>query len=303
MYFETLMLRTTVVFLLLSAFGAVAQAQTPPCAHCAEWNAPQKPFRIYGNTYYVGPHGLSSILITSKAGHVLIDAALPESASQIAAHIRELGFRVEDLKLILNTHVHFDHAGGIAELQRLSGARVVASEWSARVLTKLGVAPDDPQYGVIRPTPLVKNVHTLCDGEAFHVGDISITAHLTPGHTPGGTSWTWQSCEGSRCLNMVYLDSLNAVSADGYKFTKIPGAIQGFEKSFAFLRAAPCDVLLTPHPDASSFWDRVDGHNKGLTPDPIIDARACRALADGAETQLRDRIQREEGSDDAAQRW
>jgi metallo-beta-lactamase class B len=288
------MLRTVAAFIFISAFAALAHSQTSPsCEHCAEGNAPQRPFRIYGNTYYVGPHGLSSVLITSKAGHALIDGGLPESASQIAANIRELGFRVEDIKLIVNSHVHFDHAGGIAELQRMSGARVAASEWSAPVLTKLGVAPDDPQYSVVRPVPLVAKVDTLADGETFHIGDITITAHLTPGHTPGGTSWTWQSCEGDRCLNFVFADSLSPVSADGFKFTSVAGAVQAFEKSFAFLKITPCDILVTAHPEASNFWERVDGHNKGLRPDPIIDAAACRALADGAEKQLRERIARE----------
>lgn len=294
MYCGTAMLRIVPACMLFFAFSVPAEVQTSAsCAHCAEWNVPQKPFRIYGNTYYVGPHGLSSVLITSKASHVLIDGDLPESASQIAARIRELGFRVEDVKLIVNSHVHFDHAGGIAELQRMSGARVVASEWSARVLTKLGIAPDDPQFGVTRPVPLVGKVDTLTDGETFPVGDIAITAHLTPGHTPGGTSWTWQSCEASRCHNIVYADSLNPVSAEGFKFTRASGAIQGFERSFAFLRNTRCDILITAHPEASNFWERIDGHNKGLKPDPLVDASACRALADHAEAALRTRIAEE----------
>jgi len=131
---------------LLSWAGFLGGQQIPPsCKSCAVWNTPQAPFLIYGNTYYVGPRGLSSILvtsglITSGAGHVLIDGALPESASQIAANIRSLGFRIEDVKLIVNSHVHFDHAGGIAELQRLSGARVAASPWSAAVMKTGGVA-------------------------------------------------------------------------------------------------------------------------------------------------------------------
>jgi len=91
----------------------------------AAWNRPQKPFKVFGNTYWVGTYALGSVLVTSDAGHVLIDSALPESVPQIRDHIRELGFKVEDIKLILNTHDHYDHAGGIAELQRLSGARVV----------------------------------------------------------------------------------------------------------------------------------------------------------------------------------
>jgi metallo-beta-lactamase class B len=276
------------IFLLCGI--AFAQSEPFPCPSCAAWNAPQTPFRIYGNTYYVGPHGLSSILITSDAGHILIDGGLAESADGIAANIRALGFRVEDVKLIVNSHVHFDHAGGIAELQRLSGARVVASRWSARVMSKTGLARDDPQFGVIRPIALVMHVKVLTDGESFRVGSTMITAHLTPGHTPGGTSWTWKSCEGSKCLGLVYADSLTPVSAEGFKFTRHPDAAQDFRKSFAFLRSAPCDILLTTHPEASSFWDRLDARQKGRIPDPMIDTAACRNLADSAEEALKKRI-------------
>ena len=127
--------------------GALAQTTAPSCKNCAEWNKPNAPFRIFGDTYYVGPHGLSSVLITSAAGHILIDGDLPESAQLIVANIRSLGFRIEDVKLIVNSHVHFDHAGGIAELQRRSGARVVASKWSAAVLKQGGPGTGDPQYG------------------------------------------------------------------------------------------------------------------------------------------------------------
>lgn len=285
---------TLAIFFALTICGATfGQQPSLPCSSCAEWNAPQSPFRIYGNTYYVGPHGLSSILITSDAGHVLIDGGLAESVGQIATHIRESGFRVEDVKLIVNSHVHFDHAGGIAELQRLSGARVVASNWTAEVMTKTGVARNDPQYGAIPPVALIKHVEVLSDGQTFRVGPVVITAHLTPGHTPGGTSWTWQSCESAKCLNVVFADSLTPVSADGFKFTRsaeYPTAIQDFQKSFSFLRSVPCDILLTTHPDVSNFWDRVDARAKGTKPDPIVDANACRALADHAEDALQKRI-------------
>jgi len=286
-------IRLTLTTLFLICSFALGQQQFFPCPNCAEWNAPQTPFRIYGNAYYVGPHGLSAILITSDAGHVLIDGGLAESAGQIATHIRQLGFRVEDVKLIVNSHVHFDHAGGMAELQRLSGARVVASKWTAQVMTKTGVARNDPQYGVIPPIALIKHVEVLSDGQTFKVGPIVITAHLTPGHTPGGTSWTWQSCEGGKCLNFVYADSLTPVSADGFKFThntEYPTAIQDFQKSFSFLRSASCDILLTTHPDVSNFWDRVDARAKGTKPDPMVDTTACRNLADRAEAALRKRI-------------
>ena len=214
------------VQLLILAIGLVVAAsgqnQTTPCPQCTEWNQPQTPFRIFGNTYFVGTHGLSSLLITSDAGHVLIDGALPESARQIAANIQSLGFRMADVKVILNSHVHFDHAGGIAELQRLSGARVIASKWSASVMRKGGIGRGDPQYGVIAPIAAIEKVEGLHNGDSFTVGGIVMTAHLTPGHTPGGTSWTWKSCENSVCRNMVYADSLTPVSATGFQFSKSP---------------------------------------------------------------------------------
>ena len=263
------------------------------CASCKVWNEPQEPFKIYGNSYYVGTHGLSSILITSSAGHVLIDGALPESAQQIRDHIRALGFRMEDVKLILNTHVHFDHAGGIEQLERWSHARVAASEPSASVLKKGGVGKDDPQYGILPPIANIKQVEVLRDGEVLKVGEIGLVAHLTPGHTPGGTSWTWTSCEGGRCLNMVYADSLTPVSATGFKFTAHPSLLNGFEKSFAFLESTPCDILITTHPEVSELWERLKRRQPGTKPDAIIDPGACRALAEKAREQLQKRIESE----------
>src|SRR5690349_5792661 len=140
------------------------------CPNCTEWSVAQRPFRIFGNTYYVGTHGLASILVTSTRGHILIDGALPASAPQILANIRALGFRVDDVRLILNSHAHFDHAGGIAALQRASGARVAASPWSARVLERGASLPDDPQYGVAFSYPPVHNVRVIADGETLHIG-------------------------------------------------------------------------------------------------------------------------------------
>jgi metallo-beta-lactamase class B len=235
--------------------------------------------------------------VTSDAGHVLLDADLPESVPQIVANVRTLSFRLEDVKLIVNSHVHFDHAGGIAELQRLSGARVVASEWSAAVMKAGGVGTDDPQHGVIRGIAPVSRVETLHDGEAFHVGPLEFTAHVTPGHTPGGTSWSWKSCEANRCLNIVYADSLTAVSADNFRFTDHLQLVRGFERSYAFLRSAPCDILLTTHPDASNLWDRLAARERSAhvgtaspSPDPMIDPAACRNLADNAASQLNKRL-------------
>src|SRR5271155_1020355 len=145
------------LFLLL-VFPLLARDVHSSCANCAAWNKPHAAFRIFGNTYYVGTDGLSSVLIASTTGHVLIDGALPESASRIVANIRSLGFRIEDVKLILNSHVHFDHAGGIAELRKLSGARVAASQWTADVMKKGAVPRDDPQFASIASIARVARV-------------------------------------------------------------------------------------------------------------------------------------------------
>jgi len=284
--------RVTLFLGLLTPFTTASAATTPGCKQCAEWNITQEPFRVYGNTYYVGVRGLSSILITSPQGLVLIDGDLQESAPKIVANIKALGFRIKDVKLILNTHVHHDHAGGIAELHRLSGAPVAASKFTAAALEAGHSGPSDPQYGSLPPIQPVAHVRVIKDGETLHVGPLVLTAHFTPGHTPGGTTWTWQSCDQDHCLNMVYADSLSAVSSDSFHFsnnTTYPHVIRDFEKSFATLSALPCDILLTPHPEVSDLWGRLARREKG-DPNAFVDPTACRRLADTSRVNLEKRV-------------
>jgi len=274
----------------LILLAVLAAAPTPtPCQLCAAFNVTQEPFRIFGNTFYVGVHGLSSVLVTSKEGHVLIDGDLPESAPKIAASIRALGFRVEDVKLILASHAHFDHVGGIADLARESGARVLAGERAAEAMRQGKSGPDDPQFGTLFPFPAWPRTGTFADGEVLHVGPLAITAHETPGHTPGGASYTFSSCEGSRCLNVVYADSLNPVSAPGFKFThsaKYPQALADFERSFAVLSAVPCDILVSAHPDASGFWEKYEKRE-------FVDPGACKKYVEDARERLQKRVAEE----------
>jgi metallo-beta-lactamase class B len=287
---------TALLFLTLPSGTSQKKKAAPACSQCAVWSVPHAPFKIYGNTFYVGTHGLSSILINSGAGLVLIDGALQRTAPQIAANIKTLGFNITNVKLILNSHAHHDHAGGIAELQRMSGAEVVVSKWSAAVLLKGGVSKDDPQYGDIMGIQPVDLVRPLKDGEVIHFGVLTLTPHSTPGHTPGGTSWTWQSCEDNRCLNMVYADSVSAVSAEGYKYTqrRDPPGMQDFEQSFAFLDSVPCDILLTPHPEVSDLFGRLEKRNQGV-PNAMIDPGACKTLEATGREALKKRIATETG--------
>ncbi len=228
----------------------------PPiaCADCAEWNGAREPYRVFGNTYYVGVAGLSAVLIASERGLILLDGALPQSAPLVDRHVRQLGFRTEDIRLILNSHAHFDHAGGIAALQRANGAEVAASAAGALAIQQGGPTADDPQYG-FGPNagrfPAVEKVRAVADGEVLRVGNLSVTAHMTPGHTPGSTTWSWRSCEGTTCKEIVYADSLNAVSAPGFRFTgdgTRPDIVAQFRRSIAKVAALPCDVLLAVHP-------------------------------------------------------
>jgi metallo-beta-lactamase class B len=274
-------------FVALACAAGDASAAALSCSPAL--NAPQAPFRIYGNSYYVGTHGVASVLITSPRGHVLIDGDLAVSAPMIAAHIRALGFRVEDVKLILNTHVHCDHAGGIAALQRMSGAEVKASPASAAVLRDGAVARDDPQFGSTAPPPPVAHVSAIVNGEALHVGPIAITAHFTPGHTEGGTSWTWDACETARCLHMVDGDSLTAVSGPSYRFSDHPAVLAQFDQRFAVMAALPCDILITAHPELNDLWSRLDRRAHGDA-GALIDPGACRRYATRMRAALARRL-------------
>lgn len=286
----------------LSLGLALACCTVLPMAHAqdrSEWNAPQQPFKVFGNTYYVGPHGLSSILIKTSHGLVLIDGDLPESAPRIEANIRALGLRVSDIRWILNSHAHGDHAGGIAQLQRASGAQVLASKAGAHAMELGGLDPDDPQYGLSPGYAPVHHIRVVADGEVLHLGGVDITAHYTPGHTPGSTSWTWRSCEGGTCLNVVYADSLTALTNAHYRYLDSPAhphSEEDFRRSIATVAALPCDILLTPHPDASGFWDKVQQRKAGVRPDPLVDRTACKAYAAEAEKNLDALLQKERAS-------
>ena len=263
-----------------------------PAPSATSWNAPQRPFRIHGPTWYVGPHGLSSILLDTGHGLALFDGGLPASAPLIEAHVRALGFRMRDVKWILNSHAHVDHAGGIAALQRASGAQVLASAPGARALARGGIDPDDPQYGLSPAYAPVQAV-TVGDGETLSLGNVAVTAHYTPGHTPGSTTWTWDSCSGGQCLHVVYADSLTALEGDGFRYADHPRRVEAFGQAIAAVAALPCDILLTPHPDASGFWDKVARRRSDDDSRPLVDTSACRTYAATAARNLQATLERD----------
>jgi metallo-beta-lactamase class B len=257
-------------------------------AGAADWYASQDPFAVYGNTYYVGTRGISAVLITSPAGHILIDGGPSGASAQIAAHIRQLGFKVEDIHYILSGHEHFDHAGGIAALQKMSGAVVLASPASLEVLRTGQPDKRDAQYPGLQPMDPVANTRAVRDGEVVKLGPLAVTARFTPGHTPGATSWTWQSNEGGKTMHMVYADSINALAADGRSFSRnplYPNARADVEHSIAIIDGLDCDVLVSAHPEGSDLWERK-AKQAELGDAAFVDHDACRKYATNARTRL-----------------
>jgi metallo-beta-lactamase class B len=291
-------MKTTLRHLFAAALCASAfSAPFTTPALAADWNGPQEPFALFGNTYYVGTAGLSSVLITSKAGHILVDGTTPQAAAQIAQHIRQLGFRVEDIRYILTSHEHFDHAGGIAELQKLSGATVLASPEAVKVLRSGLPDKGDPQYtgpdGDLPPMTPVAKLRAVRDGEVVTLGPLAVTAHFTPGHTRGGASWTWRASEGGKTVGIVYADSLNAVAADGKRFDGNPGypsARADIERSMATVAGLQCDVLVSAHPEFSGLWERK-AKQPQLGNAAFIDGNACKAYVAAARERLQKRLE------------
>lgn len=268
--------------LLLTAVLAIL---SPASAVAADWYGPQEPFALFGNTWYVGTHGLSAVLITSPQGHILIDGAGPEAPPAIADHIRQLGFKLEDIKFILNSHEHFDHAGGLAALQKMTGATVLASVAAEQVLRTGRTSPGDPQYAnLTTPLAAVANTRAVRDGEIVKVGPLAVTAHYTPGHTAGGTSWTWRSTEGDRTASMVYADSLNAITDGKFRYTGSP-LLAAMQQSIATVAAFDCDILVSAHPEGSDLWQR---HARSAQEGNVafIDRDACRHYAQKGQQRL-----------------
>jgi len=196
------------------------------------------------------------------------------------------------VRYIVNSHEHFDHAGGIARLQEDTHAVVLVRAPAAAALRRGHGDRSDPQFASAQAFAAVADVRVIEDGAKVSLGATALTAHATPGHTPGSTTWTWTSCEQSRCLDLVYADSLSAISDDVYHYTDEgahPGVLAAFRHSIAAIADLPCDVLVTPHPDASDLWLRLGANATA----PLVDRGACRRYAARAAEGLTARVARE----------
>ena len=259
------------------------------CGDSTDWDQPAPPVRIHANTYLVGTCGIAAILVTGNGGHVLIDGGTEKGADLIAANIRALGFRLKDVRFLLHSHEHLDHVGGIARLQQLTGATLVASAPAAKVLNTGLPGTDDPQAGMHKPFPAANVDHVIKDGDAVRTRDLSLTAMTTPGHTPGALSWRWESCDGAVCRSMVYADSLSPISRGDYRFSAHPAYLAAYRASIAKIAAGRCEILLTPHPSASSMKERMTGKQS------LFDVDGCRDYATALTKRLEERLAKEAG--------
>lgn len=288
--------RSIIVLLLSALLFACGPKHLEPdedlvCDNCTDWNQPQAPFRIYGNTWYVGSAGLSSILVETDDGLALFDGGLTQSAKIIDENIRSLGFDPLDISSIFVSHAHRDHAGGVSALQRLSGATVYTSIESEKTLVSGELQPNDPQFinSNANGFPAIQNVVGLDDGAVVSLGSVSITAVHTPGHTPGSMTWTWESCALDTCYHVVYADSLTAVSAQGYSFSAGPAADQLIDSADA-ISLLDCDILLSPHPFFFGLQDKLERRDEG---NPFVNNVACSIYAETALGWLEQRLKSE----------
>jgi metallo-beta-lactamase class B len=288
------------LLMLLAACSSVQKTVASPpvsdwVARCADWDDWDKagpPYRIYGNSYYVGTCGISAILITGDKGHILIDGATEAGADVIANNIRSLGFSLSDIKLLLQSHEHFDHVAGLARLQQLSGAKLLASAAAAPVLASGVVSSADPQAGMHKPFPPARVDGQVTAGTAVNLGDLSLMPIATPGHTPGALSWQWRSCEAGQCQVLVYADSLSPVSSDSYRFSEHLSYLNAYRAGLNKLAKLDCQVLLTPHPSASNMRTRLQSS------DGLSDPQGCVSYADAVTGLLEQRLTKEKTSAD-----
>jgi len=262
----------------LRASAALAQAT----AEERESNRPVEPFRIAENLYYVGAADIASYLITTPAGDILIDGGFVETAPQIEANIAKLGFKVADVKILLNSHAHFDHAGGLAGLKAKTGAKLFASAADAVLLEDGGKS--DFRFGDEGSFPPVVVDRRLADGEKVALGGAELTARLTPGHTRGCTTWTWKA----GALDVVLACGVSILD---YRFVgreSYPGIAADFEHSFATLKSLPCSIFLASHGNFFDLAGKRERAARGMgMRNPFVDPAGYRAWIEEMEARFR----------------
>lgn len=261
------------------AFLAAAHAEQPYAQERIAWNKPAAPFHIIGNVYYAGTAGISVYLIDTPKGLIVIDAALPESVPYIEKNITALGYNLKDIKILLAGHAHFDHAGGLAALKRDSGARLIASAEDKPVLETGTI-----DYGPCKEVPFdpVKVDKVVKDGERISFGGVTLTAHATPGHTRGCTSWTMPVSENGATHTILFACSLTVGGNQLIANPAYLNVITDFRNSFAKMKAIKADILLTQHPYNADVLGKA-ARAKAGDPNPFINPADLNRYVDDAQ--------------------
>ncbi|HDS1038478.1 TPA: L1 family subclass B3 metallo-beta-lactamase [Stenotrophomonas maltophilia] len=240
----------------------------------ASWLQPMAPLQIADHTWQIGTEDLTALLVQTPQGAVLLDGGMQQMAGHLLHNLQQRGVAPGDLRLILLSHAHADHAGPVAELKRATGAQVLANAESAVLLARGG--SNDLHFADRITFPPATADRIIMDGETVELGGMRFTAHFMPGHTPGSTAWTWTDTRNGTPVRIAYADSL---SAPGYRLQgnpRYPHLVEDYRRSFATVRALPCDLLLTPHPGASG-WNYAAGAAAAAK------ALTCQSYADTAE--------------------
>ena len=248
------------------------------------WNAPFKPFRIIGNVYYVGPSGISSFLITTPQGHILLDTGFEMTVPRIRESVTKLGFKIEDIKIILNSHAHTDHVGGHAQMKKLTHAKIMMSEADAALLASGGTNDFTPYTREMIGYPPVQADQIIRDGDKVTLGGVTLTCHLTPGHTKGCTTWTMDVTEDEKVHHVVFFGSTSIlpqvalVNNVGY-----PNIAEDFAGTYRKLKALPCDVFLAPHAGFFGLREKAGRLDRGAKSNPFINTHEYRDFIEKAE--------------------
>jgi metallo-beta-lactamase class B len=228
------------------AATAMALTATPAMAQ-ANWNRPAEPFHVIDNVWYVGTDGLSAFLFTTPEGHILLDGATPEGAPIIEANIAKLGFKLSDVKILLNSHAHFDHSGGLAKLKQDTGAQLAAMEGDVSALEGgFYLGSEDVKS---MNAPPVKVDRVLKDGDRVKLGDFTLTAHLTPGHSRGCTSWGATLGDQGKWHEALVFCSATVAANRITPPLQYEGIVEDYRKTFTKTKAMKVDIPLAPHPE------------------------------------------------------
>jgi metallo-beta-lactamase class B len=252
------------------------------------WKAPVPPRHLVDNVYYVGAIGISSYLITTPQGHILIDTGFADTVPIIQRGVAQLGFKLTDIKIILSSHAHIDHTGGHALMKQLTGAQVWASAGDARVLESGGTDDFIPfPRDTIGYTP-VKVDHIVQDGEKLTLGGVTLMAHLTPGHTRGATTWTMAVREGGRAYHLVFFSSASInrgtrlLPPESYR-----GIAADLAQTFARLKTLPCDIFLAPHGGQFAMAEKFARLDRGDGVKALVDPAGWAQLIAASEEAYR----------------